>query len=71
MEFRNKYSIPPDVSIHAPLPGESLEGGSPEAMPFPTIAIVEGGVHFPLDPLLVLFLSFTNLFPIQCAPNLF
>ena len=40
-------------------------------MPFPTIAIVEGGVQFPLDPLLVCFLSFTNLVPLQCAPNLF
>ena len=40
-------------------------------MPFPTIAIVEGGVRFPLDPLFVLFLSLTNLFPIQCSLNLY
>lgn len=70
-EFRNKYGIPPNVFIRSPFPGESLDEGSPEAMPFPTIAIVEGGVRFPLDPLLVLFLSFANLFPLQCAPNLF
>ena len=63
-EFRNKYGIPPDVLIHAPLPRESLDKGSLEAMPFPTIAIAEDGVRFLLDPLLVLFVSFASLFPL-------
>ena len=70
-EFRNKYGIPPEAFNRASFLRESLDVGSPEAMPFPTIAIVEGGVRFSLDPLLDLFLFFANLFPLQCAPNLF
>ena len=70
-KFRKKYSIPLDVFIRAPLPAESLDEGSLEAMSFPTIAIVEDGVRFSLNPLLVLFLSFANLFPLQCVPNFF
>lgn len=69
--FREKYSIPSDVQIRAPQSNESLEVGSQDGMPFQAIAIVEGGDRFPLDPLLVLFLSLTNLFPTRCSPNLY
>jgi len=68
--FRDRCNIPRDVQVRAPRPDESLEVGSRDGMPFPTIAIVERGVRFPLDPL-ILFLSLANLFPLQCAPNLF
>ena len=61
--FRNKYNIPSDVQVCAPRADDSLDSGSRDEMPFPTIAIVEGGVRFPLDPLLGHFLSLANLFP--------
>ena len=70
-DFRNKYNIPSDVQGHASLPDESLDTRSRDGMPFPTIAIIEGGSRFPLDPLLDLFLSLSNLFPTQCSPNLY
>lgn len=70
-EFRDRYNIPLNVQVRAPRPDESLDVGSRDGMPFPTIAIVDCGVRFPLDPLLDLFFSLTNLFPTQCAPNLF
>ena len=70
-EFRSNYNIPLDVQICALLPGESLDEGSQKAIHFPTIAIMECGIRFLLDPLLIHFLSFANLFPLQCAPNLF
>ena len=62
--FRDRYNIPPDVQVRVPLPDESLEEGSREGMPFPSIAIVEGDVRFPLDPLLIHFLSLAKLFPL-------
>lgn len=70
-EFRRKYHIPLDVQIWAPFPRESLDEGSGDAMPFPTIAIVDGSVLFHLDPFLVFFLSYANLSLLQCPPNLF
>ena len=40
-------------------------------MPFPLIAVVEGGVRFPLHPLLRACLSSWNLTPCQLMPNAF
>ena len=69
--FRNKYSIRSDVQVPAPRADDSLDSGSQDETPFPTIAIVEGSVRFPLDPFSALFLSLTNLFLTQCSPNLY
>ena len=69
--FRNTYSIPSDVQVRAPRVDDPLDSGSQYGMPFPTIAIVEGGIRFPLNRLLVLFFSLTNLFLAQCSPNLY
>ena len=35
------------------------------------VAIIEGGVCFPLDPPLVEFLNYFNLSPTQVSPNIF
>ena len=69
--FRNTHSIPFDVQVCAPRADDPLDSGSQDGMPFPTIAVVEGGIRFPLNRLLVPFLSLTNLFPTQCSPNLY
>ncbi len=37
----------------------------------PVVAIIEGNVHFPMDPLLVNFLNYFNLSPSQVSPNIF
>ncbi|RWR92063.1 protein TRANSPARENT TESTA 12-like protein [Cinnamomum micranthum f. kanehirae] len=57
------------LMVRAPLPDEPLEEAQ-KGMPFPTMTIIKGGLRFPLDPLLIHFLSLANIFPLQCAPNL-
>lgn len=69
-EFRDKYNIPRDVQIRALLPGESVDEGSREAMPFPTIAIVKGRWSFSIRPSSSLVPFIRKYFPLQCAPNL-
>ena len=55
-EFRRKYLIPEDVLVRLdgerdPLDKWQYRDKSHE-MPFPLIAVVEGGVRFPVHPLL-------------------
>ena len=44
--FRNTYSIPSDVQVQTPQADDSLDSGSQDGLPFPTIAIVEGVLDF-------------------------
>lgn len=38
---------------------------------FPLMAILEGGVRFPLDPLILGILRFYGLYPDQLPPNFY
>ena len=74
-EFRIKYNIPDDVVVR--LDGErdprdkwSYRAKSGE-MPFPLVAVLEGGVRFPVHPLLRACLQKWHLVPCQLLPNCF
>ncbi|RWR75234.1 hypothetical protein CKAN_00360800 [Cinnamomum micranthum f. kanehirae] len=68
--LRGAYEIPEDVLIRRADPADyALRSYSGGWMPFPLIAIVEGGVRFPLDPLLRACLSTWALSPCQLSPN--
>ena len=68
--FKVKYNIPNDVEVRVAGKDEPLIG-TRERIPTPTRAITEGGIHFPLDPLLLWVLSTAKLCPLQCCLNFF
>ena len=68
--FKAKYDIPDDVEVRVARKDEPLIG-TRESIPIPTRAITEGGVRFPLDPLLLWVLSAAKLCPLQCCLNFF
>ena len=73
--FREKHHIPDDVYIRLgpPLPPEATPIYDPQTqeMPFSLSSIVEGGVRFPLHPLLRQCLNFWQLAPTQLTQNAF
>ena len=69
--FRVKYNIPRDVEISYCHVGEILDQRLPHFVFFPLMSILEGGVRFPIDPLLLRTLSFYALSPNQCLPNFY
>jgi len=71
--FRKAYSIPGDVDIaYCNESDIALErGSSPNVAFFPLIAIQEGGVRFPVDPLIVGTLRFYGLCLNQLPPNFY
>ncbi|RWR97992.1 hypothetical protein CKAN_02747500 [Cinnamomum micranthum f. kanehirae] len=69
--FREMYRIPANVSTRIDDPDDMFDGFvfSDGWMPFPLVAIVEGGVRFPVHPLLRACLSTWHLSPCQLMPN--
>ena len=68
--FPHHYGIPDEVQLEYRY-WENIfpkESGDPV---IPVVAILEGGFHFPMDPLLVDFLNYFNLSPTQVSPNIF
>lgn len=61
--FRVKYNIPYDVEISYCDEGEIVDQRLPMLCSFPLISILEGGVRFLVDPLLLKTLSFYGLSP--------
>ncbi len=68
--FRRHYSIPNDVGLEYRHWEDVLPSWLGDRV-IPVAAIIEGGVRFLLDPLLVEFLNFFNLSPTQVSPNIF
>ena len=68
--FREAYGIPSDVDIAYCHKGDiALERGfGPNTVFFPLMAILEGGVRFLIDPLIVGTLRFYGLCPDQLPP---
>ena len=56
--FKAKYNIPWDVFIEYCIEGNIEDQRVPRAIFIPLMAILEGGVRFPLDPLLLGTLGF-------------
>uniref|UniRef100_A0A2N9IVX2 Uncharacterized protein n=1 Tax=Fagus sylvatica TaxID=28930 RepID=A0A2N9IVX2_FAGSY len=50
---------------------ENALPGEPGDLILPLVAIIEGGVRFPMDPLLANFLDYFNLSPTQISFNIF
>ena len=69
--FREAYRIPDNVLTRLNDPDDFRDGMSARGdwVPFPLIAIIEGGVRFPIHPLLRACLSSWHLAPCQLLPN--
>ena len=68
--FRLDYNIPHDVTLSL-AKVDAKRMGTRNTVAFPIAAIVEGGVRFPLDPLVRRFLHQVQLTPMQVSVNLF
>ena len=69
--FRPKFDIPDDVEVVYCHESEiALYRGRGTAF-FPLMAILEGGIRFPVDPLLVNTLRYYGLCPDQLPPNFY
>uniref|UniRef100_A0A2N9FLH4 Uncharacterized protein n=1 Tax=Fagus sylvatica TaxID=28930 RepID=A0A2N9FLH4_FAGSY len=68
--FRHVYEIPNDVGLKYVHWSDALVPAAGNLL-LPVVAIVEGGVRFPMDPLLADFLGHLRLTPSQVNPNVF
>uniref|UniRef100_A0A2N9J0U7 Uncharacterized protein n=1 Tax=Fagus sylvatica TaxID=28930 RepID=A0A2N9J0U7_FAGSY len=68
--FRRLYQVPDDVGLRYVHWSDALPPSAGELL-IPVVAVVEGGVRFPIDPLLADFLSYFSLSPTQVNPNIF
>ncbi|KAF5933908.1 hypothetical protein HYC85_030079 [Camellia sinensis] len=66
--FREEYGIPADVHLEL-AEKETTPWGRTEQCPFTVLSIVEGGLRFPLNPLITEFLRRTGLAPTQVSTN--
>uniref|UniRef100_A0A2N9I524 Uncharacterized protein n=1 Tax=Fagus sylvatica TaxID=28930 RepID=A0A2N9I524_FAGSY len=68
--FRHVYEIPNDVRLRYVHWSDALNPPTGDLL-IPVVAIVEGGIRFPMDPLLADFLNYFRLSPSQVNPNVF
>uniref|UniRef100_A0A2N9FNG4 Uncharacterized protein n=1 Tax=Fagus sylvatica TaxID=28930 RepID=A0A2N9FNG4_FAGSY len=68
--FRRHYGVPDDVHLAYRFWEDALTG-EPGDLILPLVAVIEGGVRFPIDPLLADFLDFFRISPSQISPNIF
>ncbi|XP_050241064.1 uncharacterized protein LOC126689958 [Quercus robur] len=69
--FRSKFSIPRDVDVaYCHESDMELHRGHGTAF-FPLMSVLEGGVRFPVDPLLISTLTYYGLCPDQLPPNFY
>ena len=68
--FHHHYGVPDDMHLEYRFWKDALTC-KPEDFILPLVAIIEGGVRFPMDPLLTNFLDYFNLCPNQISPNIF
>ena len=68
--FRRHYGVPDDVHLEYRFWEDALTS-EPGDLILPLVAIIEGGVRFPIDSLLADFLDFFHLSPSQISPNIF
>ena len=69
--FKTSFIIPCDMNISYCHEGDIENQILPHVVFFPLMSILEGGVRFPVDPLLLRTLSFYGLNPDQCLPNFY
>ena len=68
--FRHVYEIPDDVGLKYVHWSDALVPAAGNLL-LPVVAIVEGGIRFPMDPLMADFLNYLGLSPSQVNPNVF
>ena len=68
--FRRLHRIPDNVGLRYVHWSDALPFSAGELL-IPVVAVVEGGVCFPMDPLLADFLNYFSLSPTQVNPNIF
>ena len=69
--FRQNYSVPDGVEVMYCHESEiALHRGAGTTF-FPLMSILEGGVRFPIDPLLLNALRYYGLSPNQLSPNFY
>ena len=69
--FRQAFEVPEDVEISYCQESEMALHRGGNTVFFPLMSILEGGVRFPIDPLLVNTLRYYGLCPDQLPPNFF
>ena len=69
--FRKKFVIPNDVEVAYCHKSEISLHRRANTSFFPLMAILEGGVRFPMDPLLLNTLRYYGLCPDQLPPNFY
>ncbi|GMP32746.1 hypothetical protein CsSME_00006368 [Camellia sinensis var. sinensis] len=67
-EFRREYNIPDDVHLELTKKGDT-PWGELDKCPFTVMSIVEGGLRFPVQPLICEFLRQTRLCSTQVSNN--
>ena len=61
--FKTRFNMPQDIDIEYCLEGNIENDRRPRVVFFPLMAILEGGVRFLVDPMLLMTLSFYGLSP--------
>ena len=69
--FKTRFNIPRDVNISYCHEGDIKDQRLPHEVFFPLMSILEGGVRFLVDPLLLRTLNFYGLSLDQCLPNFY
>ena len=69
--FRAIYGVPKDVEVAYCHEGNNALEWRPHIVFFPLMAILERGVRFPVDPLILRTLRFYGLSPDQLPPNFY
>ena len=67
--LKTRFNIPHDVNIAYCHEGDIKNQRLPQVVFFPLMSILEGGVRFPIEPLVLRTLSFYKLSPDQCLHN--
>ena len=71
VNFRATYNAPKDVEVSYCHEGNIALERHPQVVFFPLMAILEGGVRFPVDLLILRTLRFYGLSPNQLPPNFY
>ena len=69
--FRARFNIPLDVDVAYCHEDNIALERRPHIVFFPLMSILEGGVKFPVDPLILRTLRFYNLCPNKLPPNFY
>ena len=69
--FRARFIIPPDVDVVYCHEDNIVLERRPHVVFFPLMSILEGGVRFPVEPLILRTLRLYGLYPNQLPPNFY